>query len=48
MDSPAEVGNWLLHGRDRGEQRYSPLDQINRGNVSQLGLAWSSMTGSGL
>ena len=46
VDSPAEVDNWLLHGRDRGEQRYSPLDQINRGNVSRLGLAWSSMTGS--
>lgn len=33
--------DWPLHGLDVGEQRYSPLDQINRGNVEQLGLAWS-------
>ena len=32
---------WTLHGNDRGEQRFSPLDQINRGNVDELGLAWS-------
>lgn len=32
---------WLLHGNDTGEQRYSSLDQINRDNVDQLGLAWS-------
>ena len=32
---------WSLHGLDVGEQRYSPLDQINRDNVDQLGLAWS-------
>jgi quinohemoprotein ethanol dehydrogenase len=33
--------NWLSHGRDYREQRFSPLDTINTGNVSQLGLAWS-------
>jgi PQQ-dependent dehydrogenase (methanol/ethanol family) len=33
--------NWLLHGRDAAEQRYSPLDQVNTHTVSQLGLAWS-------
>jgi PQQ-dependent dehydrogenase (methanol/ethanol family) len=33
--------DWPLHGLDVGEQRYSPLDQINRDNVEQLGLAWS-------
>ena len=32
---------WALHGLDVGEQRYSPLDQITRDNVSDLGLAWS-------
>ena len=32
---------WRLHGLDVGEQRYSTLDQINRDNVDQLGLAWS-------
>jgi quinohemoprotein ethanol dehydrogenase len=33
-------GNWLLHGRTHEEQRYSPLTQINRENVTDLGLAW--------
>lgn len=32
---------WVLHGNDIGEQRYSPLDQINRDTVADLGLAWS-------
>ena len=31
---------WLTTGRTYDEQRYSPLDQINTGNVKQLGLAW--------
>ncbi len=35
-----EPGNWLSHGRTYGEQRYSPLKQINAGNVSKLGLGW--------
>ena len=34
-------GEWLNNGRDHAEQRFSPLTQINDGNVSQLGLAWS-------
>ncbi len=32
---------WLSYGRDYGEQRFSPLDQINAENVGELGLAWS-------
>ncbi|QGZ93800.1 PQQ-dependent dehydrogenase, methanol/ethanol family [Terricaulis silvestris] len=36
----ASTDEWALHGRDHQEQRYSPLDQINRENVAQLGLAW--------
>ncbi len=28
------------HGRTYDEQRFSPLDSINAGNVGQLGLAW--------
>jgi len=42
----AEPQNWLAHGRTYGEQRYSPLAQINDGNVEQLGLAWSYATGT--
>jgi alcohol dehydrogenase (cytochrome c)/quinohemoprotein ethanol dehydrogenase len=33
--------NWLTTGRTYDEQRFSPLDQINAGNVSTLGLAWA-------
>ena len=36
-DSP---GEWLSHGRTYDEQRFSPLDQINADNVSDLGLDW--------
>ncbi|MEY2853400.1 MAG: hypothetical protein RL030_532 [Pseudomonadota bacterium] len=32
--------DWLSYGRTYSEQRYSPLDNINRDNVKTLGLAW--------
>jgi len=32
--------DWPLHGLDAKEQRFAALDQINTGNVGQLGLAW--------
>jgi quinohemoprotein ethanol dehydrogenase len=31
---------WLNHGRDYGEQRFSPLTGITDANVGELGLAW--------
>ena len=33
--------DWPGYGRDKGAQRYSPLDQINAGNVSKLIPAWT-------
>ncbi|MCM2310736.1 MAG: PQQ-dependent dehydrogenase, methanol/ethanol family [Steroidobacteraceae bacterium] len=39
-----EPQNWLAHGRTYGEQRYSPLTQVNDRNVAGLGLAWSFAT----
>lgn len=36
-----EPGSWMTHGRTYSEQRFSPLDDINTENVSELGLAWS-------
>ena len=33
--------NWLGHGRTYAEQRFSPLTDINDGNVSELSLAWA-------
>jgi quinohemoprotein ethanol dehydrogenase len=41
-----EPQNWLAHGRTYGEQRYSPLRQVNAGNAEQLGLAWAAPMGS--
>jgi alcohol dehydrogenase (cytochrome c)/quinohemoprotein ethanol dehydrogenase len=35
-----EPGQWMAHGRTYGEQRFSPLDQINTSTVGRLGLAW--------
>ncbi len=36
----ARPGEWLTHGRDYAETRFSPLRSINESNVSQLGLAF--------
>ena len=33
--------DWPFYGRDQQEQRFSPADEINRGTVGKLGLAWS-------
>jgi len=33
--------DWPGFGRTYGEQHYSPLEDINAGNVGQLSLAWS-------
>ncbi|GAB3275435.1 PQQ-dependent dehydrogenase, methanol/ethanol family [Parahaliea aestuarii] len=36
----SEPQNWLTHGRTYSEQRFSPLDSVNDGNVARLGLDW--------
>jgi quinoprotein glucose dehydrogenase len=50
--SPARVGaqsrgasDWGFYGGDSFGRRFSNLDQINRGNVSQLKLAWAYRSG---
>ncbi|WP_238995519.1 PQQ-dependent dehydrogenase, methanol/ethanol family [Sphingomonas solaris] len=41
--APAVEGaDWSAYGRDGSEDHYSPLVQIDAGNVSRLGLAWSA------
>jgi PQQ-dependent dehydrogenase (methanol/ethanol family) len=42
----ADLDDWLTHGRTYGEERYSPLAQIDETNVGKLGLAWSLDTGT--
>ncbi len=39
-DAPANAGDWQSYSRTWDEQRFSPLTQINDGNVGELGLAW--------
>lgn len=39
-----ETANWLSHGRTYAEQRFSPLNQIDRSNVARLQLAWTYRT----
>jgi alcohol dehydrogenase (cytochrome c) len=41
-----DKANWLLHGRDYTNQRYSPLDQINKDNIN--GLVPVALTQTGL
>jgi quinohemoprotein ethanol dehydrogenase len=35
-----DKNNWLTHGRTYGEERFSPLDQINPASLDRLNLAW--------
>jgi len=42
---PASGGTWPFYGGDAGGSRYSPLRQINDGNVSRLKVAWTYRTG---
>ena len=41
INADSEPHNWLAHGRDYNEQRYSPLDQINTETIQNLELEWS-------
>ena len=38
-------GDWPAYGNDAGGTRYSPLAQIDRGNVGRLRVAWTYRTG---
>ena len=42
--SPSNAG-WRSHGGDWAHTQYSELSQIDRGNVSQLKVAWTYRTG---
>ena len=41
----AQTSDWPTTGGAPGNSRYSPLDQINRGNVSSLRVAWTYHSG---
>ncbi|PKP91262.1 MAG: hypothetical protein CVT76_09580, partial [Alphaproteobacteria bacterium HGW-Alphaproteobacteria-15] len=40
VGADADSANWISHGRTYSEQRYSPLDAVNRDTVGDLGLTW--------
>src|SRR5262245_8199012 len=40
--------DWLMFSRTYDAQRFSPLNQVNKQNVSQLALAWSRGLGQGI
>jgi quinohemoprotein ethanol dehydrogenase len=40
LDPAATAANWMTYGGTYAEQHYSPLNQINKDTVAQLGLAW--------
>ncbi|MDE0842222.1 MAG: PQQ-dependent dehydrogenase, methanol/ethanol family [Porticoccaceae bacterium] len=42
IETDSEPENWLAHGRDYGEQRFSPLEHISQSNIDRLGLAWET------
>jgi quinoprotein glucose dehydrogenase len=45
-ESPqSQPDDWPYYGRDAGGMRFSPLTQINHGNVSRLKVAWTFHTG---
>lgn len=41
VNADSEPQNWLSTGRGYDETRFSPLDEINDGNIGRLKLAWS-------
>ena len=40
IGAAGRTSDWLTYGGTYKEQRYSPLDQINDGNIGQLGISW--------
>jgi glucose dehydrogenase len=39
-------GDWITFGRDYSNQRFAPLDKINRSNVARLAPAWVYQLGT--
>ena len=46
LHADRDTANWLTYGRTNNEQRFSPLNQIDEGNVTRLGLVWSRELGT--
>lgn len=46
LNAAKDGNDWLIYGRDYASTRYSPLDQINTGNVGKLKPAWQTALGT--
>jgi quinohemoprotein ethanol dehydrogenase len=46
INADKTTGDWLSYGRNYAEDRYSSLEQINKNNIKNLGLAWSLILGT--
>jgi alcohol dehydrogenase (cytochrome c) len=45
LGASTDPDNWLMYGRDYGNQRFSPIVAIHRDNVRNLVPVWSFQTG---
>ena len=45
LDAGHDAANWLTNGRTYANLRFSPLDQINTGNIAHLVPRWIYQTG---
>ena len=45
LEADKEPQNWITHHNDYNAQRFSPLDQINAGNVKGMKVAWTMQLG---
>jgi glucose dehydrogenase len=45
LKAQSDADNWLSYGRDYSNQRFSPLSQVNKGNVERLASAWTYNSG---
>jgi quinoprotein glucose dehydrogenase len=45
VDGSVPAEDWWYYGRTAKGDRFSPLDQINTGNVKNLKVAWTTQTG---
>ena len=46
LEADRDIKHWLMYGRDYGNQRFSPLEQIKKANVKNLVPVWSFQTGT--
>jgi len=46
VQADGATGDWITHGLNYSEDRYSQLSQINLGNIDSLGLVWTVELGT--